>query len=265
MSDGFGAAVDIEDNTIVVGASEDNEDGASSGAIYVFTRSIITGEWDLAGKLRPSDGESGRYFGVAIAIDMQTIVVGSAVLGSVQNGLYNTPAYVFAFSNTASEWEQVTTLESPPQADNFGYAVAISSGTIAISAYDPQSANGRAVYLYERDQDMQWSGPVTKLESPLKDTVGNDDFGQSVAIYEDTIVIGGPFEEAFFVFERNEPIAGAWGHVASVSSPSGPIDGPQLFYLAVAIDGSNILGVIQDNTLTSVYLFNGIYISPSYR
>ena len=71
--------------------------------------------------------------------------------------------------------------------DFFGDSVAISGTTAVVGAEDHAHDAGRA-YLFSRNQ-ADWS-QVAELEGG--DTVSGDDFGWSVAIAGDTLVVGAP-------------------------------------------------------------------------
>src|SRR5690606_20692781 len=88
----YGRAVDVEGDTIVVGAQ--NADGIvpSSGAVYVFTRS--GGSWSQQAKLQAADGEAFSDFGSAVALNGDSVVVGSPSL-FINNENVVGAAYVF--------------------------------------------------------------------------------------------------------------------------------------------------------------------------
>ncbi len=73
--DGFGRAVAIDGNAIVVGALFDDDLGAAAGAAFVFAREGAT--WTQQTQLlRPNGGEE-EEFGISVAIDGQVVVVGT--------------------------------------------------------------------------------------------------------------------------------------------------------------------------------------------
>jgi hypothetical protein len=72
---GFGAAVSVDGDRIVVGARGDDDAGPSSGSAYVFVRSGTT--WSEEEKLTASDGEAQDVFGRAVAIHGDATVVGA--------------------------------------------------------------------------------------------------------------------------------------------------------------------------------------------
>jgi hypothetical protein len=55
--DVFGTAVAIDDNTIVVGARYDDDNGSNSGSAYVFSDNGTS--WPQVAKLVPDDGAAG--------------------------------------------------------------------------------------------------------------------------------------------------------------------------------------------------------------
>ena len=73
--DYFGSSVAIAGDTIVVGASGDDDEWQCSGSAYVFTRTGTT--WTEQAKLTASDGAANDHFGGSVAIAGDTIVVGS--------------------------------------------------------------------------------------------------------------------------------------------------------------------------------------------
>ena len=95
-------SVAIAGDTIVVGASDDdNDNGTNSGSAYVFTRTGTT--WTEQAKLTASDGAAVDYFGRSVAIAGDTIVVG-AYLMMTDNGTSSGSAYVF--TRTGTTWTE---------------------------------------------------------------------------------------------------------------------------------------------------------------
>ena len=75
--DRFGYSVAVNGDTVVVGAREaDTAVGGDAGAAYVFTRAGAA--WTQRQKLVPADPFNGDRFGVSVAMDSATLVVGAA-------------------------------------------------------------------------------------------------------------------------------------------------------------------------------------------
>ena len=75
--DKFGYAVAVDGDIAVIGAYQDDDNGADSGAVYVFTR--VEGVWTQAAKLTASDSAAYDNFGISVAVDgdTNTVVVGA--------------------------------------------------------------------------------------------------------------------------------------------------------------------------------------------
>ncbi len=74
-NDRFGAAVSIRGETLVVGSPFDDDDGSSSGAVYVYVR--VGEQWVLDAKRTASDAASFDNFGSAVSVGTDRMIVGS--------------------------------------------------------------------------------------------------------------------------------------------------------------------------------------------
>ncbi len=76
--DAFGYSVALSGDILVVGATQDDDQGTDSGAAYVFTGNPDTSSWEQTQKLiSPGETEDGHNFGYSLSIDGATAVVGS--------------------------------------------------------------------------------------------------------------------------------------------------------------------------------------------
>jgi hypothetical protein len=128
VGDEFGSSVSISGETVVVGAHLDDDRGVDSGSVYVFVRSGTS--WSQQAKLTASDGATGDWFGSAVSLSGETVVVGAPESYTNNRGA----AYVFVRSGTS--WSQQAKLTASDGADDdeFGYSVAISNNTLAVAA-----------------------------------------------------------------------------------------------------------------------------------
>jgi len=84
----------VANNVALVGAPWDNRNGYGTGASYLFLRDG-TGIWSEQAKLVASDGRAGQYLGDGLAIDDNTLVVGTgAAFGSGAAYLYDLITFV---------------------------------------------------------------------------------------------------------------------------------------------------------------------------
>jgi LPXTG-site transpeptidase (sortase) family protein len=193
--DTFGVSVAISAGRIVVGATgvdlenpnKKDDELKDAGAAYIFTRS--GGSWVQQAKLTADDYAEEDSFGSAVAIYQNTAVVAASTKNLPP--LVNVGAvYVFQYGG-GKEWgEQAKLLESKPfLGDYFGSSVAIYGNRIAIGAVqtNPIGENGPGkAYIFKRD------GQTWTTEAQLKAQGGRsgDAFGNAIALYGDTLVVG---------------------------------------------------------------------------
>ncbi|MCB1207864.1 MAG: hypothetical protein KDK97_00995 [Verrucomicrobiales bacterium] len=203
IDDHFGQTVAISGNTIVVGAPDEdsaaqsvngdqaNNDQASTGAAYVFVRTGTS--WVQQAYLKGSNIDSLDSFGVAVAIDGNTIAVGA---DGEQSG--SGSAYIFV--RKGSTWTQQARLRASNanNSDGFGSAVALTGNTLVVGApfedsrasdpTDNSAPNAGAAYVFGRKGTAWTEQTILKTSTTYNDN--GDLFGCSAAIYADTVVIG---------------------------------------------------------------------------
>lgn len=287
-SDRFGESVAVSGDTVVVGAigesssttgvnSTPNNSAATSGAAYVFVRSGVT--WSQQAYLKASNTGAIDYFGVSVAVNGDTLVVGASGESSRTSGVNSTPddsapycgaAYVFTRSGVTWSQQAYLKASNPERDDYFGNSVAVSGDTVAVSApYNNGSqASGIAsdsgsVYVFVRSSGT-WSQQAFLRAS---NAGTNDAFGCSLALSEDTLVVGAlgessstagvnstPDESAFgsgaaYVFGRS---GSTWSQQAYLKS-SNP-DTNDNFGHSVAVVGNTIVvgALYEDSSTTGV-------------
>jgi hypothetical protein len=182
VGDQLGSSVAIDGDTIVGGASGDDEVVSDQGSVYTFAR---TGgdRWQTA-KLTTSFSYKG--LGSAVALDGDTIVAG-ATGGDVGGCCDQGSLFTFARSGAAARIETGWLLAS--SGDQLGNAVAIDGDTIVAGAKGADGVNTDqgAVYTFAR------TGAATRSETnklTASDGALGDQLGNAVAIDGDTIVAG---------------------------------------------------------------------------
>jgi hypothetical protein len=182
----FGNSVAIQGNTIIVGEPK----YPGYGTAYVFSH---TSSWARSAILTPTSPQVGSQFGISVDIDGNTVIVGSDVYDH-SSELESGAAYIFV--NNGSSWTQQEMLEkaTPHEYDHFGNAVAISGDTVVVGAKDANAdtfASAGQAFIFVRSQGI-WSQQGSALTAGAY-AADNNDFGQSVDIEGDTIVIGDPY------------------------------------------------------------------------
>jgi hypothetical protein len=245
----FGWSVAIDGDTVVVGASYDDDNGLDSGSAYVFTRSGT--RWSQEAKLTASDGASGDWFGDSVAIGGDTVVVGSPYhdTSSTDTG----SAYVFTRSGTT--WSQQAKLTASDAAadDALGGSVSIDGDTIIAGAYGANSTG--AAYAFTRS-GTTWSQQAKLTAS---DGGNHDQFGLSVAIQDDIAVIGARLDDdnggdsgSTYIFVRSGT---SWSETDKILASDGAAY--DWFGYAVSLDDDTaVIGAYKDDTFTgSAYVF----------
>ncbi len=239
--DGFGSEVRLQNDLMVVGAATVDVSGhENSGAAYVFT--LSNGTWQQTAKLVPSDPVDKSFFGVSVAIDQKTIVVGAP--GDVDNpSLTNVTGAAYVFELTNGIWTQTAKLVSANSAndDFLAQSVAIQGDVIALGAPLGNSTTG-SVVLFNRQTNGSWQEGQTLLANDGKPF---DFFGYSIALDDDVLAIGAPEDlngspdnvGAVYIFALNNS---TWSQTQSKLFPSGAQIG-DLFGYSVALDNFILL------------------------
>lgn len=226
FDDGLGRRVSIDAGIAALGAPEEDSQGDLSGAVYVF-EATAPGSWEEAFKITPDDGAEDLRFGIRVAIDGQTLAVGTwpSLSGAV---------YIFERTEgTPATWTQVAKLTTPAPNDRFAKSLGLSGDTLVVGAWSasPSGIETGTAYVFERNAGGlgAW-GEVTRLESD--DAEEFDALGWCSDVSGDTIVVGatgatgfGPGTGAAYVFERNFGGPGAWGQASKLIPNTGSTDG----------------------------------------
>lgn len=183
----FGLKVDISGDYAIVGLNIDNEVASLAGAAYLFER--IDEVWTQKAKLTASDAGLLWTFGSAVSIDGSRALIGarSATGTTTQSGA----AYVFDRVDTT--WVETGKLiaSDGSSSDFFGDAVSLDGSCVAIGASNASSGEG-AVYVFAWTLDS-WI-ELNKLQD-TDDTVTPNQFGKSVSLSDDILVVGAPFTD----------------------------------------------------------------------
>lgn len=224
--DGFGGAVAISGDTIVVGAigedsdatgvngNEANNAALGSGAAYVFIRSGST--WTQQAYLKASNTGANDAFGTTVAISGDTIAVSAigedsnatGINGNQSSNTAGSSGAVYVFTRNGTVWTQEAYIKASNtnSADIFGTSIALSGDSLIVGAENEDSSatgiNGNqsdnseslagAAYVFVRSSGA-WSQQAYIKAS---NTDNNDRFGSSVAISGDTAVVGARLESS---------------------------------------------------------------------
>ena len=267
--DGFGISVAMDGNTAVVGAYQDDDaTNDNSGSAHVFTRSSSAAPWSWSAKLTASDAAAGDEFGIAVAVDGDTIVVG-AHQPSYQDGgvTIKRPGAAYVFTEPSGGWASTSaaaklTASDRADDDEFGISVAVDGDTIVVGARKADYidlndssndlADSGAAYVFTKPGSGGWADATETAKLTASDAAANDEFGISVAVHGDavegdTVVVGAHLHDAntisnagaVYVFE--EPSDG-WvdaTETAKLAASDGAADDE--LGISVAVDGDTVV------------------------
>ena len=192
-------------NTAIVGAPSDNHAGAKAGSAYIFVRSGDT--WNQQAKLAAPDPEDKDAFGFAVSIYRNTAIVGVPM--DDDGGRDAGSAYIFVRDGNA--WRQQAKLVPQDLVgfDLFGDAVFVHGNTAVVGASGHSHSGLRfpgAAYVFVRE-GTTW---VEQAKLTADDAASSDSSEESVALFNDTIIVGAPLADiegkkdagAAYVFAR---------------------------------------------------------------
>ncbi|MCH9003495.1 MAG: hypothetical protein IIC02_13065, partial [Planctomycetes bacterium] len=206
-NDIFGVSVSISGDFAVVGAlgNDDacpNDNTCRSGSAYVFRRNGTT--WVEDAKLTASDADFGHWFGNAVFIDGDYVLVG-AVHRLSTDADDTGAAYIFRRNDHGTpldpsddSWDEVAILTASDGdlRDEFGGDVFISPDLAVVGApdwepgVDPGGCNSGAVYVFEKPMGgwVNMAAETARLTPSDPNCV--DLFGFSLSASGDRIVVG---------------------------------------------------------------------------
>ncbi|MBK8253758.1 MAG: hypothetical protein IPK82_13960 [Polyangiaceae bacterium] len=187
----FGYSVAADRDTIVVGARYEDKNGDDAGAAYVFVRK--NGQWKQQAKLVASGGNDYDWFGQAVAIEGDTIVVGAP---NHADGMVLDVGAAYVFGRTFGKWSERAILKPADAASGigFGRSVAIDGGRVMVGAFRgyKNGVETGAAYLFSQ-QTGQWTEQAKLVPSNGMD---GDWFGEAIALEGDKALMGAPFRDS---------------------------------------------------------------------
>ncbi|MFQ5613515.1 MAG: hypothetical protein ACE5H9_15430 [Anaerolineae bacterium] len=240
----LGWSVAISGDTVIAGAYRDSDTCPpvsfcdESGAAYIFERNQGgVNNWGQVVKLTSDDIAPGDRFGWSVGISGNFAVVGAPA--DQDRGTDTGSVYIFERDHGgADNWGQVKKLIANDAAmyDIFGYALSIAENSVVVGAWgksDAGSSSGAAYVFQQGEAGVDDWNQVAKLTA--SDAAAGDVFGWSVAISNNTAVIGAPYDAddgsdsgsayVFQVTQLQSDLA-----IAKTTSPTTTILGQPLTY-----------------------------------
>ena len=209
LGDGFGAAVALDGDTLVVGAPWRTTPTGETGAAWVFERDAL-GTWNPVAEILPT---SSSRFGFSVAISGDVLAIGST--GSPAGGveIHERIGGVWTLARTL---DGMTSPMGPYWA--FGRSLALEGGRLAIGA--PQCGSNPfsicepvdRIVVHERDEGGPGAWGQT---AELSGAFPCRRFGRAVDLDGDRLA-GGGYTTSCHQFgmvsiQERDPLTGAWG------------------------------------------------------
>ena len=223
-------------------------DKASAAAIVIVfaTTSVWALTAEQEAKLLPGDGQPGDAFGLDVAVDGDTAVIGAHL--DDDNASQSGSAYVFIRAGeTWTEQAKLLPVDGA-DSDHFGASVAVDGDTAIIGSNraDDNGAQSGSAHVFTRTGSV-WTQLTKLLPS---DGVADARFGFSIALDGDTALIGAEGDDdnglqsgSVYVFTR---AANVWTETAKLLAADGASG--EGFGASVALDGDTaVVGAAADD------------------
>ncbi|MBI2399053.1 MAG: hypothetical protein HYV17_14790 [Xanthomonadales bacterium] len=223
--DQFGASVAISGESFLAGAPfDDTVAGGNAGTAGVFVRDA--GIWTQQAQLSAGNGAAEHRFGWSVALSGSTALV-AAPNADAPGAAHAGVVYVFVRNGDAWTQQAQLTAGDAEEFAEFGASVALEADTAIVGSplkdgslpeyFRPDVG---AVYVYERN-GSNW---VQQAKLTASDGETDDEFGNSVAISDGTILVGAwregstitTREGSAYVFVRN---GATWSQQAKLVAP----------------------------------------------
>ncbi len=247
--DSFGFSVAINGNTAIVGAVFDDDVLGSSGSGYIFQYDGTS--WNQQAKLTAQPPVFGGMFGWSVALDGDTAIIGAPGNPFPGSDSFSNAGSAYIFKNNGTNWiqEALLTANDATLFDKFGVAVAISGDTVIVGSPEDDDAGNQSGSAYI----FQFNGASWDQQAKLtaSDAAAGDNFGASVAISDNTVIVGsrgdddaGTSSGSAYIFQYEGT---SWSQQAKLTAnDAAAVDH---FGRAVSIDGNTaIIGATGQDT-----------------
>ncbi|MBI1850350.1 MAG: hypothetical protein HYR85_08410 [Planctomycetes bacterium] len=234
----FGSAVYLQGDRFVAGDFSEN---GSRGAAYVYDR--VAGVWTRTARLAVASGRANDEFGVDVAFDGTTVVVGAR--GELGPFGPNGAVHVYDDDGVGG-WTEVAVLTGSSPTIDFGTVVDLAGDVFAAGTpHDPEfGTNSGAAWVFERASGT-WSevmklsaagaqlgdiqGDSISLDGPARLVVGahgNDDVGDAAGAAHVYEKVSGTWRETATLYGSDSRPGDQVGKSVSASGGTVVIGGP---------------------------------------
>ena len=264
--DYFGLSVSLSGDAVIVGAFEDDcAAGHDCGSAHIFRFNGTS--WALEQRLTASDAAPDDRLGVSVSVSGDAAFAG-AFFDDCAVGEKCGAVYVFQFNGSSWVQEQKLTASDAAAGALFGVSVSMSGNTAVVGAREDDCAAGEScgsAYVFRFD-GTDW---VQEQKLVASDAWANDNFGKSVSVSGDTVVVGSYLNDcaagiqcgSAYVFRFNGT---DWVEEQKLTASDAAAGA--LFGVSVSMSGNTtVVGAREDNCAAGescgsayVFRFNGI-------
>ena len=282
----FGSSIDLRGDLMIVGSPYLTHDKnpvvptqTNYGGAFIFLRT--NGKWAQQGWISPPVNNNGSYqdatstlfnpslYGSSVSIiDENTIVIGAPNYKN-SKGNVTGAIFLYGFDSVNYEWVLKNAYESPfTDNSQFGYSMDYRNGILVVgspntgfTSYSNNTISGTnigsaSIYRYS-DSSLDL---INNISSP--NTIPSCNFGYSMDIYGETLVIGSPSYPspldntagagAALIYKWN---GSNWSYQDIIYNPTPVLN--ENFGYSVATNGDEVLvGNNKSNTAGAAYLFS---------
>lgn len=233
----LGAALALEGNWLAAGAP-----GVYAGEGAVFLYSVDDAGWLQRHRFLMPGSQKFTAFGGNLDMHNGRLIAGAPGFDGAAN---DTGVAMLYELTDGGEWVASAQLQSdsPGEGERFGSAVALHGNLALVGAHGSSAA-----YLFQR-RDDRWE-QVARFSEEVGEVRGN--FGDSVALVGDTLLIGAPFADtedgerrgSVFIYTREN---GAWNLKTTLYSDT-PNRGDEFGRRVVLQNGLAVIASPRDDT-----------------
>jgi hypothetical protein len=209
----FGISMAKDGSTLVIGAQQTSVSGVNAGSVFVYTKG--PSGWVQTQRLDPGTPQANEFFGCAVAVEGDVLVVGA-------RGRNTGEGTAYIYRRLGGVWTDVQRTQSSDAAsgDWVGSAVAVCDGTVVVgnASADIAGLNTGAAYTYRWNGSMWAQGDSLVSPSPSS----NGWFGSSLAASGGTLLVGAPQ-------------GGSTGQVFAFRSTGSSFDSPTTYMAGVPV------------------------------
>ena len=198
-NDRFGASLDLDGTTVVVGAPDGDVGVPDSGSVYVFEvdeqapDDFTDDIWSMVAEVGATNAGQANAFGTKVSLDGDTFVGGDPEHDWRGDDAGTAQVFVLETVDKSWQWQYEPTAADVFAGDLAGTSVALRGDTLFVGA--PLHNLTGAVFVYARDDNgtpLDLRDDLWQLEHTLaaSDGADGDGFGAGVAVDGDLLAVG---------------------------------------------------------------------------